>query len=291
MRKPRLGLFGLASLLIANSALAQVVPRLLSAESSKQRAARAGGVRPLAGCTPTAISIPSTRTGTLTTSSCYDSIINAVEDIYTFTGTAGQTITVDYSSTQYETFVYFEGLVSYADGTIESSFLSSGTSRARFTYTFTQTRTYTLETESLYGPGDGPAYTGNYTLAITTGSGPTTGACTANSTTLCLNNNRFAVTAAWKTTGGQTGNGTATPITSDTGYFTFFSATNVEVVVKVLDACGLNQRYWVFAGGLTDVNVTLTVKDTKSGTTRTYTNPLGVAFQPIQDTNALPVCP
>jgi len=288
MLKPRLGIVALLLLFAANLAQAQVVPRVLDKEASKQHASRTG-IRPLAGCTPTPISIPSTRTGTLTLSSCYDSIINSVEDIYTISGTAGQTITVDYSSTQYETFVYFEGLVSYIDGSIQSTFLSSGVSRARFTYTFPQTRTYTLETESLYGPGDGPAYTGNYTLAITTSGGPT--GCTANSTTLCLSNNRFAVTASWRTTGGQTGNGTATAITSDTGYFTFFSSTNVEVVVKVLDACGLNARYWVFAGGLTDVNVTLTVRDTKSGTTRTYTNPLGVAFQPIQDTNALPVCP
>jgi hypothetical protein len=132
--------------------------------------------------------------------------------------------------------------------------------------------------------------TGSYTLTMSCTTAPTNN-CTANSTTLCLSNNRFAVTAAWRTTGGQTGNGTAAAITSDTGYFTFFSSTNVEVVVKVLDACGLNARYWVFAGGLTDVNVTLTVRDTKTGTTRTYTNPLGVAFQPIQDTNALPVCP
>src|ERR1043165_10140306 len=254
MPKPRLGALAILLSLAAGVAQAQVVPRLLSAEASKQHASHAG-IRPLAGCTPTSITIPSTRTGTLTTSSCYDSVINAVEDIYTFTGTAGQTITVDYSSSQYETFVYFEGLVSYIDGTIQTTFLSSGVSRSKFTYTFTQTRTYTLEAESLYGPGDGQPYTGNYTLAITTGSGgPTTG-CTANSTTLCLNNNRFAVTASWRTTGGQTGNGTATPITSDTGYFTFFSSTNVEVVIKVLDACGLNQRYWVFAGGLTDVNV------------------------------------
>ena len=106
----------------------------------------------------------------------------------------------------------------------------------------------------------------------------------------CLNNNRFAVSASWRTT-STTGLGTAVPITADTGYFTFFSATNVEIVIKVLDACALNSRYWVFAGGLTDVNVTLTIRDTKTGTTKTYTNPLGVAFQPIQDTNALAVCP
>lgn len=271
--------------------LEQAMTRQKAAEIVKKQAgeeAAARGVRPLAGCTPNPITPPTTINGSLSTASCYDSVINGYADIYTFTGVAGQTITVDYSSTAYETFVWFEGLVLYSNGTIQNTFLSSGVSRARFTYTFTQTRTYTLEAESLYGPGDGQPYTGPYTLSITTTGAPT---CTQTSTTLCLNNDRFAVSAVWRTSNGNTGNAQATRLTSETGYFTFFSATNVEVVVKVLNACGLNSRYWVFAGGLTDVNVTLTVRDTKTGTTKTYTNPQGTAFQPIQDTNALPTCP
>ena len=108
---------------------------------------------------------------------------------------------------------------------------------------------------------------------------------------MCLADGRFAVSATWRTTDGQSGNGQAVRLTSDTGYFTFFSATNVEAVVKVLNACGLNQKFWVFAGGLTDVNVVLTVRDTKNGTTKTYTNPLRTPFQPIQDTSAFATCP
>ncbi|PYQ52853.1 MAG: hypothetical protein DMF59_03325 [Acidobacteria bacterium] len=123
------------------------------------------------------------------------------------------------------------------------------------------------------------------------GSGATPSVCTQNSTTMCLADGRFAVSATWRTTDGQSGNGQAVRLTSDTGYFTFFSATNVEAVVKVLNACGLNQKFWVFAGGLTDVNVVLTVRDTKNGTTKTYTNPLRTPFQPIQDTSAFATCP
>lgn len=126
------------------------------------------------------------------------------------------------------------------------------------------------------------------TFTLTQGSG---GTCTANATTLCLSNGRFMVKAQWKSSGGQTGAGQAVPITADTGYYWFFGSTNIEMVVKVIDGCSLSNRYWVFAGGLTDVNVTLSVTDTKSGTVRTYTNPMGVAFQPIQDTNAFATCP
>jgi len=64
-----------------------------------------------------------------------------------------------------------------------------------------------------------------------------------------------------------------------------------EMVVKVLNACALNSRYWTFAGGLTDVNVILTVTDTQTGAIQTYTNPQGTPFQPIQDTNAFATCP
>jgi hypothetical protein len=71
----------------------------------------------------------------------------------------------------------------------------------------------------------------------------------------------------------------------------FFSSVNVETVVKVINACALNNRFWVFAGGLTDVRVDLKVTDTKNGTVKTYVNPLGAPFQPIQDTSAFATCP
>ena len=80
-------------------------------------------------------------------------------------------------------------------------------------------------------------------------------------------------------------------LTEDTGYFWFFEASSVEVVVKVLDGCPLNAHSWVFAGGLTNVGVTLTVTDTQTGVTKTYTNPADTPFAPIQDTTAFATCP
>ncbi len=115
--------------------------------------------------------------------------------------------------------------------------------------------------------------------------------CVANATTLCLNNGRFKVQTQWSTTAGATGTGQAMPLTGDTGYFWFFTSNNVEMVVKVVNGCAVNSSYWTFAGGLTDVNVVMTVTDTQTGATRTYTNPLSTAFQPIQDTSAFPACP
>ncbi|HEX9148110.1 MAG TPA: SBBP repeat-containing protein [Thermoanaerobaculia bacterium] len=110
--------------------------------------------------------------------------------------------------------------------------------------------------------------------------------CSADATTLCLNNGRFKVQTQWTTPQGQSGAGQAVGLTSDTGYFWFFSSNNAEIVAKVVDGRALNSRFWVFAGGLTNVNVVMTVTDTLTGAFKTYTNPQGVAFQPIQDTSA-----
>ena len=116
------------------------------------------------------------------------------------------------------------------------------------------------------------------------------GPCTPNALSLCLSNGRFKVQATWQTS-TSSGVGTAIPGTSDTGQFWFFSASNVEIVVKVLNGCGITNRYWVFAGGLTNVQVTLTVTDMQNGTVKTYNNKLGDAFAPIQDTAAFATCP
>jgi hypothetical protein len=115
-------------------------------------------------------------------------------------------------------------------------------------------------------------------------------ACTQTSTSLCLNNNRFRVTASWQTSTAS-GQGAAVRLTSDTGYFWFFSSNNVEMVVKVLNGCPLNSRYWVFSGGLTNVFVTIEVTDTLTGAVKIYTNPINTAFLPIQDTSAFATCP
>ncbi len=111
-------------------------------------------------------------------------------------------------------------------------------------------------------------------------------ACAPNATALCLNGGRFRVSVTWTKPDGTSGEGQAVGLTADTGYFWFFSSNNVEMVIKVVDGRPLNQRYWVFAGGLTNVQVAISVTDTEAGTSRTYANPQGTAFQPIQDTAA-----
>ncbi|HSS47846.1 MAG TPA: vanadium-dependent haloperoxidase [Thermoanaerobaculia bacterium] len=118
-------------------------------------------------------------------------------------------------------------------------------------------------------------------------------ACVQGPTSLCLENTRFKVEATWRTAveiESGSGPGRAIPQANDFGQFWFFSADNVELSVKVLNGCALNNHFWVFASGLTDVEVVLTVTDSDTGASRTYFSPKGHAFTPVQDTAAFP-CP
>ena len=114
---------------------------------------------------------------------------------------------------------------------------------------------------------------------------------------LCLNEGRFEVTVDWATSDGGSGMGFAgDDLTDDTGYFWFFDPDNVEMVVKVLNSCELpaevsGGHFWVFAGGLTNVEVEMLVRDTENGQGRLYRNPQSTPFQPIQDTQAFATCP
>ena len=117
------------------------------------------------------------------------------------------------------------------------------------------------------------------------------GPCVPDDLTLCLNNERFSVFTRWRTTDGRTGQGHGIKLTNDSGYFWIFNAANIEVVTKVLNACGISDHFWVFAAGLTNVEVTLFVTDMHTGEVKSYLNPLGTAFQPVQDTSAFATCP
>ena len=117
--------------------------------------------------------------------------------------------------------------------------------------------------------------------------------CVAGDTTACLSDARFQVAIDWATSDGRSGQAEKVDLTDDGAWFWFFNQTNPEMFVKVLDACteGLGNRYWVFAAGLTNVEVTITVTDTGTGLVKVYENAQGTAFQALQDTSAFASCP
>jgi hypothetical protein len=117
------------------------------------------------------------------------------------------------------------------------------------------------------------------------------GPCVPSDTTLCLHDGRFAVQVEWEDPQGQRGPGKVTPArTRDSGLFYFFSEDNWELQVKVLNGCALNQRYWVFTAGSTNVGYTLTIEDLAADETVTYRNPVGRVAVSETDTAALATC-
>ena len=116
-------------------------------------------------------------------------------------------------------------------------------------------------------------------------------ACQFRDQELCLQSGRFRLVAKWKDDAGQEGYARFHSLSNDSGYLYFFGFDNVEALVKVLDACTAPfDRFWVFAAGLTNLDVTLWVTDLVTLQTRTYQNAAGQPFQPIQDTNAFATC-
>lgn len=112
--------------------------------------------------------------------------------------------------------------------------------------------------------GSGPGVFGQAYSSIT---------CAAGSEVLCLQGGRFQARVSWKNPfTGETGTGKTLPLTGDTGSFWFFDPANLEMMVKVLDARGVNGYFWVFFGSLSNVEYTLTLTDTATGATKTYHN-------------------
>lgn len=190
--------------------------------------------------------------------------------------TAGQTVTFTDTSTGGATGWNWDF------GDTGSSSNTAQTQNATHVFQGAKSYTVTLTSGSLNGSNA-------ITRQVTVGQGAVT--CTQNDTTLCLNNNRYKVTIDWKKSTGETGNGHGIRLTGDSGYFWFFDSSNIEAVIKVLNGCGINTHYWVFAAGLTNVEATINVLDTSNGTPKQYVNPQGTPFAPIQDTSAFSTCP
>ncbi len=85
---------------------------------------------------------------------------------------------------------------------------------------------------------------------------------------------------------------TAPLASTDSAIFWFFSPANFELLIKMVNACSFNGRYWVYYAATTNVQFTVTVFDTVTSTTKTYTNPLGTTlFTSVTDSNAFATCP
>lgn len=165
-------------------------------------------------------------------------------------------------------------------------FFDAGTGNCVFGFAYdTQTKTPPLDSER-----------GTVGIGIIANDQITS--CIASDTVACLNDapgdHRFKVSGHFATVqgGGKSGNMQAITTSAfgvDTGaMFWFFDARNPEILVKVVDGCALNQKFWVFYSATTNVGFTLDVTDTVSGVHKAYINADVHAATPVEDVVALP---
>ncbi len=117
--------------------------------------------------------------------------------------------------------------------------------------------------------------------------------CLPDADTACLQGGRFEVNVTWQNTSGS---GVAQVMSfggqraenSDSAFYYFQSPTNFEMGIKVLDACIplFGNKYWVFISGLTDQGWGVTVRDTRTGAVKNYSNAIGHLSSTFADTSA-----
>jgi hypothetical protein len=119
-----------------------------------------------------------------------------------------------------------------------------------------------------YGTG---ARVDDISIAISTGGGVTPG-CSSNATTLCLFSNRFQVKAQYDSYGAPSTfvDATATSVSDNTGYFTTALAGNVDVIVKMVNFCSVNNTWSVYIGGTTDLGVNIQITDKNNPSRSVY---------------------
>lgn len=115
--------------------------------------------------------------------------------------------------------------------------------------------------------------------------------CVPSAHSLCLAD-RFAVSVEWRNYSAVTGVGTTAPCgTDESGLFWFFNSQNWELLAKVVDGCGLNNRWWFYSAATTDVFYRLEVFDIVGGANKIYFNYLGDPAKANNDSDAFATCP
>ncbi|HSM13214.1 MAG TPA: matrixin family metalloprotease [Thermoanaerobaculia bacterium] len=117
------------------------------------------------------------------------------------------------------------------------------------------------------------------------GGSSSLGTCREDADTMCLLGARFAVEMTWRNQfNNTTGVGIPNRLTEFTGAFAFTDPRNLEILVKTLQ---FPDRVLVIYGALSNLEYTLRVTDTTTGTVKTYFNPAGTYCGGL-DNNAFP---
>jgi hypothetical protein len=202
-----------------------------------------------------------------------------------FDGSSGSAGAVP--STDLAGFLYFadpgnlELAVKIVDFGSEIKVFYSQLTNLRFTLTVNDTASGRTKTYS-NTPGDcgaidndflsGAAAAASVHGAVTAPS-VANGKCVADATTLCLLDNRFAISVDWRNQfDGSAGAGKPKPLSKLTGAFAFADLANLELLIKTLD---FGDHQLVLYGALSNLEYTIRVTEAATGRTKSYHNPAG----------------
>jgi hypothetical protein len=183
-----------------------------------------------------------------------------------------------------------DGMIQYGTTSDYGSYSAAGlafTQTHALAITGLQVGTYAYRIESTDTSGHLATYDGEF---------GTVGPCNRDPNTACLVGGRFEVKVDWQQAAssgaGQVMSFGGQRAESDqSAFFWFFSASNFEMGLKILDACVINQKFWVFISGLTDQGWTVHIRDSATGATKTYSNAVGHLTNTTADTTSGLSCP
>jgi hypothetical protein len=97
------------------------------------------------------------------------------------------------------------------------------------------------------------------------------------SSTLSLLDRRFTVSVMWTNPVSRaSATAAAVQVSDASGYFSFFSPEDIELTVKMIVGGPVNGNFWFFLSSGTNLAFSITVIDTRTGTTHTYLNRAGL---------------
>ncbi|MEO8505622.1 MAG: LamG domain-containing protein [Acidobacteriota bacterium] len=137
------------------------------------------------------------------------------------------------------------------------------------------------------------AHAGTLVGSVSFLNAPVTLNCgSTTATSLCLNT-RFSVSATFRVGAPGTAESQAhvAVANSGSGIFWFFASDTWEVLVKSLNGCALNSRYWIFSAATTNVFYRMNVFDIRAGVNKIYFNYPGPPAPAVTDTDAFATCP
>jgi len=110
---------------------------------------------------------------------------------------------------------------------------------------------------------------------------------------LCLNGGRFEATVDWRPSPSRVDHSSKRALSDapDTGLFAPSTEEDPAILLHVLDRCAVNGHFWIEFAALTDRELTVKVRDTLTGRTRTYHNTAGITPVPVRDVEAFATCP